>query len=535
MFRKTLTVMLIVTLCGAGLMVRTIPVGASSHREAPLISMDPLADSTDLYAFVSPDRPDTLTIIANYIPMETPAGGPNFWRFFDPNVAYEIHIDNNGDGDPDISYHFRFQTTIANPNTFLTHLGPAATGSDGTAGGDAVIRSLNDPDYNVKQTMSIVQFDQDPNVRGYSGTRTTLATGLMLPPFNIGPGATPGYEANLGSRAVYEVGNGIKVFAGERDDPFFADLGAIFDRLELRPLGLFGDPRGRDSLSGFAVHSICMQIPIKNLTRNKQTPSGPLDANAVIGVFTTAARMGISTLRTDGRPADLSGTFVRVSRLGNPLVNELFSNLGSKDRWNSSLPSEEISFRQMQVVTPEVPALLDLLYGTNTATSGVVAKALKPFPTTNRSDLELILFKGIPVNAVTGPNYTTVIGGDLSRAAYADLLRVNLAIPPNIFGSLPDMNNPGVRRLGILGGDAAGFPNGRRLFDDVIDIFLRAAAAGTPFTPLLFPNFSSANGAPNNALTDGVDTNPEGFLSSFPYVQAPISGFDDPHAKTIGQ
>jgi len=221
-----------------------------------------------------------------------------------------------------------------------------------------------------------------------------------------------------------------------------------------------------------------------------------------------------------------------VSRLGNPLVNELFSPFKIRDKWNSTSPADDIQYRQYEVVAPEIPVLVDLLYGTNTPGSGVVARALKPFPTTNRVDLELVLYKGIPVNPITGPNFTTVIGGDLNHAVYADLLRLNTAIPPNIMGSLPDMNNPGVRRLGLLGGDAAGYPNGRRLFDDVTDIFLRAGAAGTPFTAILFPDFSGAkdpNVPPNNALSDGVDKNPEGFLSTFPYLQTPYSGFDSPH------
>jgi hypothetical protein len=172
----------------------------------------------------------------------------------------------------------------------------------------------------------------------------------------------------------------------------------------------------------------------------------------------------------------------------------------------------------------------------NTSGSGVVARALKPFPVGNRTDLELILYKGIPINPVSGPSFTTVIGGDLSKAVYADLLRLNTGIRPDAGGSLPNPNNPGGRRLGLLGGDPAGFPNGRRLFDDVTDIFLRAGAAGTPFTSVLFPDFSGSkdpNVAPNNALTDGVDRNPEGFLTFFPYVQSPISGFDSPHNQKV--
>jgi len=519
MFRKILMIALFLAAVAAPLATRTPEVAASSHREAPLISQDPLADNTDVYAFVSPDKPDTATIIANYIPFEEPASGPTFFNF-DPNVLYSIYVDNTGDGEPDVTFDFQFNTTIANANTFLTHLGTAGPG-----GGDAVISSLNDPDFNVKQTYTVTMTQKHPQI---------LGSGLIVPPYNIGPGATPGY-ASLAAQATYSLPSGVHVFAGPRDDPFFVDLGAVFDRLELRPLGVFGDPRGRDSLAGFNVHSICLQVPISLLTSDGQRPVNPTAKNAVVGIWAASSRPMISILRKDGS-IDTNGKMVQVSRLGNPLVNELFSPLSKRDRWNATDPADDIQYRQNQVVAPEVPALVDLLYGTNTPSSGAVVRALKPFPTTNRTDLELILYKGIPVNGITGPNFTTVIGGDLNRVKYADELRLNLAISPSVMGSLPDMNNPGNRRLGLLGGDAAGFPNGRRLFDDTVDIFLRAGAGGTPFTSVLFPAFSGPNDpnvAPNNALTDGVDRNPEGFLPVFPYLQTPISGFDTPHAVVV--
>jgi len=532
MFRKTLLAGLLI----AGLMVplatRLPEVAASSHREAPLISQDPLADNTDLYAFVSPDRPDTATIIANYIPLEEPASGPGFFNF-DPNVNYLIYVDNTGDGKPDITFTFKFNTTIANPNTFLTHLGAVGQGV-----GDASISSLTDADFNVKQTysVSIQSGTIDTSYGPIPAITGVLGSDLVVPPYNIGPGATPNYEKNLASNAVYDLPGGIKVFAGPRDDPFFIDLAAVFDRLELRPLGLFGDPRGKDSISGFNTHSICIQVPLSMLTADGQKPTSPTAKNAVVGIWAAASRPQISVLRQAGASIDTYGDMVQVSRLGNPLVNELFSPFAIRDRWNFSSPDADSQYRQYEVVAPEVPAIADLLYGTNTPGSGVLARALKPFPTTNRTDLELILYKGIPVNPITGPSFTTVIGGDLSKVAYADELRLNLAIPPNVMGSLPDMNNPGNRRMGLLGGDAAGFPNGRRPFDDVTDIFLRAAAGGTPFTSLLFTNFSGGNDpnvAPNNVLTDGVDRNPEGFLPVFPYLQTPISGFNTPHAVVV--
>jgi uncharacterized protein DUF4331 len=537
MLRKITLTAVIALLVTAPMFVEYQSVSASSHREAPLISNDPLADNTDLYAFVSPDRPDTVTIIANYIPMETPASGPGFFNF-DPNVLYNIYVDNTGDAVPDITFQFKFATTTANTNTFLVHLGTPGTGPDGTAGGDAIIRSLSDPDFNVKQTYSVTMSERNngratPFTPQGAASATVLGTNLVVPPYNIGPGATPNYEANLASRAVYDLPGGIKVFAGERDDPFFIDLGAVFDRLELRPLGAFGDPVGRDTIAGFSNHAICLQVPIQMLTANHQIPSGPADPNAVIGIYANAMRPMISVLRGEGKSPETNGPYVQVSRIGNPLVNELFSPFVIRDKWNATRPSDDIQYRQYEVVSPEIPPIVDLLYGTNTSGSGVVARALKPFPTTNRADLELVLYKGIPVNPITGPSFSTVIGGDLNKAVYADLLRLNTAIRPDAAGSLPNPNNPGLRRLGLLGGDPAGFPNGRRLFDDVTDIFLRAAAAGTPFTSFLFPDFSGSkdpNVIPNNALTDGVDRNPEGFLTFFPYSQSPISGFDTPHS-----
>src|SRR5437899_7711098 len=196
MFRKSLLAGLVISgiACGWIPFATRLPeVSASSHREAPLISQDPLADNTDLYAFVSPDRPDTVTIIANYIPFETPASGPGFFSF-DPNAVYNIYVDNNGDALPDVTFSFQFKTTIANTNTFLYRLGNPGSGPDGTAGGDAVIRSLNDPDYNLKQTFTVTMVTNRNTPFGKSAVTNVLGTDLVVPPYNIGPGATPNYE-----------------------------------------------------------------------------------------------------------------------------------------------------------------------------------------------------------------------------------------------------------------------------------------------------------------------------------------------------
>ena len=249
MFRKILMLALLLAAIVAPLATRTPQVAAASHREAPLISQDPLADNTDVYAFVSPDRPDTATIIANYIPLEEPASGPTFFTF-DPNALYSIYVDNTGDGEPDVTFDFKFKTTIANPNTFLTHLGTAGPG-----GGDAVISSLERPGF---QRQANLHGHDDPEA-----PRKFLVPISLCRPTTSGPGATPNYSS-LAGKAIYSLPGGIQVFAGQRDDPFFVDLGAVFDRLELRPLGLFGDPRGKDSLAGFNVHSIALQVPTRD-------------------------------------------------------------------------------------------------------------------------------------------------------------------------------------------------------------------------------------------------------------------------------
>src|SRR5262245_34712484 len=286
---------------------------AASHREAPLISQDPLADNTDVYAFVSPDNPNTVTILANYIPFEEPSGGPFYFRF-DPAVLYEIKIDNTGDGKEDIIYQFRFKNTVANLDTFLIHRGPGVLGVDS----DAQISSLDDPDYNVKQTYNLVR--KTRNSAGESFQSTELGTNLITPPPNIGTGATPNY-ASLANAAINTLSNGIKVFCGQRDEAFYIDLGAIFDRFELRPifaaLGIDLGP-ARDATQGYNVHTIAMQIPITQLTKDGQAVSGPTASNAVIGIYATASRRRVTVLDSQGGSRS-AGPFVQVSRMGNPL------------------------------------------------------------------------------------------------------------------------------------------------------------------------------------------------------------------------
>jgi len=432
---------------------------ASSHREAPLIATDPTADNTDLYAFVSPDRPDTVTIVANYIPFQEPAGGPNFFNF-DPSALYTIHVDNNGDGRDDVAYNFRFSTETRNPNTFLYNTGP--------------IGSLNDPNWNVRQFYTLTR------VAGHH--ETVLGSHLPSPPNNIGPRSTPNY-GSLATAAVNTLSGGVKVFAGQRDDPFFVDLGSIFDLGGLRPfnaLHLIPLPPapGVDDVEGYNVHSIVLQVPIAQL----------VDSTPTIGIYASADRPKLRILRADGRQRNV-GPFVQVSRLGNPLINEALIPLGEKDYWNREDPRDDSQFIG-HYLNPELAALIHVLY-----------PSLPAPPASGRNDLVSVLLTGVPSLNFTGP-----------RPSYE--LRLNTSIPPS----------PNPDRLGVLNGDFAGFPNGRRLGDDVVDIELRAIACG--YGPILHAALGLCDLQPNDQLGDGVDGNDGSFLSTFPYVAPPHQGYD---------
>ena len=458
---------------------------ASSHREAPLIVADPLADNTDTYAFRStePGRSGFVTLIANWIPFQEPSGGPHFYKF-DDTVLYEIYVDNTGDGVEDITYQFRFKTTFKNGDSVLGMAAPNQALA-GTGGIEPLITSLDDPDYNEPQTYSVTRIDRHTGKRGI-----VIASGLITPPSNIGERSTPNYETALGQPAVYSLPNGGRVFAGQRDEGFYIDVGGVFDTLKLKSIGATG---GIDSTAGFNVNTIAIEVPIQELTSSGSVPSGPTAADAVIGVWSTSGRQKVSVLRSDlSDDKDewlTAGPFRQVSRLGSPLVNELIIPLKLKDRFNASTPADDSQFAQF-VTNPQLAQLLSAVFGI-----GV--------PAAPRNDLVAIFATGIPVNNITGPNYTTF----LSDGRPHEMLRLNVAIPPSASPS----------RLGLLGGDVAGFPNGRRVFDDVVDIALRAVAGGTPFTP-------ATNVAPNNALGDGVANNDVPFLTRFPYLGTPQSG-----------
>ena len=428
---------------------------ASSHREAPAISLDPAADNTDVYAFVSPDRPGTTTLIANWCPIQEPAGGPNFFSF-DDDALYTVWVDNDGDAVPELRYDFQFQTTVLNPSTFLYNTG--------------AITSLDDADLNVRQTYRVTRYEE--------GVPTVLGENVPVAPARVGPRSTPDYET-LAAMAVRELSDGSRVFAGPRDDAFFVDLGGVFDLLSIRKLP--GDKgKGQDDLAGFNTLTISLQIPHDRLTADGSPPG---EGNSVIGVYSTTSRRATRTLNADGTISH-SGDWVQVSRLGNPLVNEVVIPRGSKNRFNASNPVDDAQFLD-SVIAPELAGLFTLLFGVS----------VPPAP---RNDLVAVFLTGVPgLNQPAG-------------VVASEYLRLNLAISP---ASAPN-------RLGVLAGDLAGFPNGRRLADDVTDVALRVVAG------VLVPGFDIE---PNNRLGDGIDANDLPFLPVFPYQALPHSGFEHDH------
>jgi hypothetical protein len=437
-----------------------VPLGfSSSHREAPGISLDPSADNTDTYAWTAKDAPDALTVVANWIPGEVPANGPNF-HSFDDRARYYVHIDNTGDGRPDVSFRFRFKTKVRNGESFLYAL-PGASGYD-------------DPKLNVIQRYSIVRETHRYRHGGHQVRERTIARGLPVAPPNIGPKTFPNYDAFVAG-AVRSLRGGSKVFVGQRDDPFFVDLGATFDGLNVRKLtGNQGE--GKDDLSGYNVHSVVLQLPERLVTRDGKAVASAHAPNAVVGVWSTTERQRLQV--AGGRSAAGRGRWVQVSRLGNPLVNEAVIPLAKKDQFNSTTPERDAALYGKYVVKPELAAVLNALFDIGA-------------PENDRTDIVQALLQGIP-----GLNQHAGVKGPPA----VDTIKLNLGVPA---AETED-------RFGVIGGDLAGYPNGRRLGDDVVDIDLQVIAG-----------FLKDHKVP---LGDGVDRNDKPFLSEFPYLAAPTSG-----------
>ncbi|MDQ0603019.1 hypothetical protein QF037_007364 [Streptomyces canus] len=434
--RRSVATLICASLAAGGLTAAAVAAlepgaaSASSHREAPLISGDPQYDNTDVYAFVSPDKPDTTTLIANWIPFEDPAGGPNFFTFAE-DAQYDIHIDNNGDAQGELLFRYTFKTHVKNDKTFLYNTGP--------------VESLDDPDLNVTQTYDIelIKLKNQHEV-----SKTKVADDVPVAPSNVGKASMPDYN-KLRKEAIHELPGGSTTFAGQADDPFFLDL-RVFDLLYGGNLSEVG----RDTLKGYNVNSVALQVPTDMITESKDQP--------IVGIWSTTQRK------------NAQGYYSQVSRLGMPLVNEVVNPIKDKDKFNASAPWEDGQFLQ-NVTNPELPKLIEAIYKIDA-------------PDEPRNDLVDVFLKG--VEGLNQPPHV--------RAA--EELRLNTSIKPT--------HDP--KRLGVLDGDNAGFPNGRRLSDDVLDAALQVVEG-----ELL--------GAKND-LGDAVDKNDKKFGKSFPYLANPTAG-----------
>jgi hypothetical protein len=440
----------VLALGGSAVLFGAESSNASSHREAPLLLADPQVDNTDVYAFVSPDKAGTVTLVGNWIPFEDPAGGPNFYPFATVDGArYVFNIDNNGDAKPDVIYRWMFQSSYQTKDTFLYNTGP--------------VTGLKDPDLNFRQRYTLT--------KTAGGHTKTLVRGAPVAPSNVGAASMPDYTS-LSNAAIRSYGEGHrKTFAGQADDSFFLDL-RVFDLL----YGGDFSEAGNDTLSGYNVNTIALQVPKSDLLRKGSD-------DPTIGVWSTTERRSVKVTSPAGSQS-FKGPWVQVSRLGNPLVNEVVIPVGLKDAFNALQPKNDADVQPAvdKVLHPEVPKLIEAIYGI-------------PAPTEPRNDVFKIFLTGLAgLNKPTG------------TVRPAEMLRLNTSIAPT---DSPD-------RLGVLGGDNAGFPNGRRLTDDVIDIELRALEGAVR------PNHHPAA----DSLGDGVDANDKAFRAHFPYVAVANSGSD---------
>ncbi|HXH77353.1 DUF4331 domain-containing protein [Nocardioides sp.] len=435
-----------VALACAGGMLTTVgfaglgPTGAtaSSHREAPMIAGLPQYDNTDTYAFRSPEKRGTITLAANWIPFEEPAGGPNFYPFA-TDAQYDIKVDNNHDAKADITFRWTFKDHYRSKNTFLYNNGP--------------VTSLKDKNLNFYQTYKLVRIKK--------GKTKVIVRKARVAPSNVGEASMPNYAA-LRNQATTTPKKNVRSFVGQAEDPFFLDL-RVFDLLYGGDLSEVGD----DTLAGFNVNSVALQVPKRMLAKKGNSKKNP-----IIGVWSTTNK------KTAG------GKFVQVSRLGNPLVNEVVLPIKVKDAFNASQPTSDIAALKY-VTNPELPKLIEAVYG---------IKA----PKTPRNDLVSVFLTG--VKGLNKPQ---------GKMTPSEQLRLNM--------NTPVTKNP--NRLGVIGGDVQGFPNGRRLGDDVVDIALQVVEG-------------ELVGSPND-LGDGVDGNDAPFSGSFPYLGLPMAGSNpDPHPTT---
>jgi hypothetical protein len=433
---------------------------ASSHREAPFTATEPEIDGTDTYAFVSPDDPSTVTLVSNWIPFEEPAGGPNFYAFA-PKTRYEIKIDNDGDARPDIIYRWVFKDNFRNPNnTFLY-----ATG---------VVTNLDDPDLNFFQTYDLKKIEPG------QGRQILIRDGKVAPS-DVGAASMPDYE-DLRDEAIELGADRVKSYAGQADDPFFLDL-RLFDLLYGGDFSESGD----DTVRGFNVNTLVLQVPKTELAAGGNPASNP-----VIGTWSVASRRSAKINDKESGAVSYKGRFAQLSRLGAPLVNEVVVPVGLKDFFNASKPKDDAQFLSV-VNEPIVPKIVEAVYGIEQPDSDPNRPGIQ------RDDLIEVFLTGI-----AGLNQP-------DNVKPSEQVRLNMNTPLCEEGTCPEYS-----RLGVIGGDNAGFPNGRRLADDVLDIDLQVLEGE------LIGN--------ENDLGDFVDTNEKAFLDVFPYLALPHRGSDpSPH------
>ncbi len=481
-------------------------VQASSHREAPTIAMNPSVDSTDVYAFRSYEtgRSAYVTILANYIPFQDPQGGPNFFMF-NPNALYEIHIDNNGDGVEDLTFQFRFTNT--SKATALTVGGKSVKIPLIDSG---VITGPNSAALNVREQYSI-NLVRGPRRTGTSAPVVTAQGGGLTfdkPVDNIGDktfGGPNGYAA-YAAQHIYNItipgcATPAKVFVGQRKESFYIAVGKIFDLININPLGPEIGGNNND-LEAKNISTLALEVPIACLTAG---------TDPVIGVWTTASlRQGrlISGAPTTGlnKAFKEGGAWTQVSRLGMPLVNELVIGIDDKDKFSASKPKDDAANFADYVTNPILPALIQTLFPSAIAPTN--------FP---RTDLVTVFLKGLK-----GLNQPTP-----APTVLADMLRLNTSIPAVAIGAQ--------NALGAAAGDAAGFPNGRRPGDDVVDLSLRVAMGALCVLTGPTDTFGvgcKASDAPAGGLplTDGVRKTSINFGSTFPYLTTPLPGNFNPVA-----
>jgi hypothetical protein len=479
----------------AAILVTPPQTFAASHREAPITALDHKADITDFFAFVSYEDKTKVTFLLNVDPFLEPGNGPNYFPF-DDTILYSINVDNNNDALAHIQFQVQFQTEIRAPGVFTGFVGagsginaPANSPPPVAPGTPIIPPAITELDGAGAAGLSLRQTYTVTMIKNGVSTVLTNTTGnpLFAVPSNVGPRTMPNYPA-LAAQGIYQLQDGIKVFAGTVDDPFYIDLGAAFDSLNFRTaagggvLSAAADANDHvntapDYVSGYNVNTIAIQVPISMLTRTGIVEPAT-NAAATIGAWGTTSRPRI-TVRRSPLPAEGSGGYAQVQRMGNPLINELIIGTGSKDYWSMSQPVNDSQFASFDL-DPLLARVLNAIYGI-------------AIPTPPRTDLLPLVTYAPPIAA---PGTTA--------GPIADLLRLNTGVAPT-----PE---PSRKRLGLLAGDGAGFPNGRRVSDDVTDIAARAVAG-----ILAGPQY-------NYPIGDGVNTNDVPYQEVFPYVAWAQSG-----------